>query len=115
MILCSIMMCVAFVDCFFIRFYHVDILTSGYKKAGPGRRSSQPAGTSTRKLLSQKTSPEPRLVPTRSCLKSKLILTAKRKTRGVRRGSREEWNLSCGADIGHDPLYKIEVIFLLKL
>ena len=48
MLLCSIMMCVAFVDCFFIRFYHVDILTSGYKKAGPGRRSSQSAGTPTR-------------------------------------------------------------------
>ena len=40
MLLCSIMMCVAFVDCFFIRFYHVDVLTSGYKKPGPGRRSN---------------------------------------------------------------------------
>ena len=86
MLLCSIMMCVAFVDCFFIRFYHVDVLTSGYKKAGPGRRSSQPAGTPTRKQLSNETSPEPRLIPTRSRLKSKLIVTVKQKTRGVRRG-----------------------------
>ena len=33
---------------FFIRYSHVDVLASGYKKAGPGRRSSQSAGTPTR-------------------------------------------------------------------
>ena len=79
MILCSIMMCVAFVDCLFIRFYHVDILTSGYKKAGPGGRSSQLAGTPTRKQLSNETSQEPRLIPTRSRLMSKLLVTVKQK------------------------------------
>ena len=64
---------------FFIRYSHVDVLASGYKKAGPGRRSTQPAGTPTRKQLSNETSPEPRLIPTRSRLMSKLLVTVKQK------------------------------------